>query len=207
MADEDKPMGNTTDQPETIQPFEPFTLEERISQLCEIDKNIVLLMSHTAQALGALGPQPASVTQPSQLQTFKSSMDGLLETLHDVDVHMKRQILGLEEAGIIRLSQRANPDAPAGGASASSSQRTGALTASQSGPGAQPRAEVAAVRASLEPNGVGSIGALDVGWLNSRNSKVERDMEAELWAGMKHSLEDYEKAQRDGSKKPDAQGS
>jgi mediator complex protein len=164
-------------------------------------------MSHTAQALGALGPQPASVSQPAQLETFKSSMDGLLETLHDVDVHMKRQILGLEEAGIIRLSQRANPDAPAGGpSSAPSSQRAGALTASQSGPGAQPRAEVATVRASLEPNGVGSIGALDVGWLNSRNSKVERDMEAELWAGMRHSLEDYEKAQQEEAKKPESQG-
>lgn len=151
-------------------------------------------MSHTAQALGALGPQPASVSQPAQLATFRSAMDGLLETLHDVDVHMKRQILGLEEAGIIRLSQRAsaanNPDA------ASGSQRPPALTAAQpAGPGAQPRAEVAAARASLEPNAVGSIGQLDVGWLNSRNSKVERDMEAELWAGLKTSLQDYHAAQ------------
>jgi len=35
--------------------------------------------------------------------------------------------------------------------------------------------------ASLEPNGVGMIGGLDVGWLNSRSNKVEREMEAELW--------------------------
>ena len=35
--------------------------------------------------------------------------------------------------------------------------------------------------APLEPDGDGRIGGLEVGWLNSRSNKVERDMEAELW--------------------------
>ncbi|KAL9946412.1 hypothetical protein D7B24_006986 [Verticillium nonalfalfae] len=138
-----------------------FSLEERISQLCEIDKNIVALMSHTATALTSLSPQP-HIPQAQQTETFKSAMDGLLSTLHTVDVRMKRQILALEEAGIIRLRQDAkvmNEDAKI------------------------------VAKPSLEPNGVGGIGALDVGWLNSRNSKVERDMEAELWARMRALLE------------------
>ncbi|KAF3345104.1 hypothetical protein HYQ45_010614 [Verticillium longisporum] len=138
-----------------------FSLEERIAQLCEIDKNIVALMSHTATALTSLSPQP-HIPQTQQTETFKSAMDGLLSTLHTVDVRMKRQILALEEAGIIRLRQDArvmNEDAKI------------------------------VAKPSLEPNGVGGIGALDVGWLNSRNSKVERDMEAELWARMRALLE------------------
>lgn len=125
-------------------------------------------MDHTAKAIAALGPQPESVSQTQQTESFKTSMDGLLETLHNVDVHMKRQILGLEEAGIIRLRQDAkvmNEDARI------------------------------VAKPSLEPNGVGSIGNLDVGWLNSRNSKVERDMEAELWGNMRKFLEEYDESQ------------
>ncbi|KAM0327663.1 hypothetical protein ACHAQA_005956 [Verticillium albo-atrum] len=166
MAD-DSPMNGTAEaqsaQPAQSTPTEDntFTLEERISQLCEIDKNIVALMAHTATALTSLSPQP-QIPQSQQTDTFKSSMDGLLSTLHTVDVRMKRQILALEEAGIIRLRQDAkvmNEDAKI------------------------------VAKPSLEPNGVGSIGALDVGWLNSRNSKVERDMEAELWGRMRGFLE------------------
>lgn len=80
-------------------------------------------------------------------------MDSFLSTLHSVDVQLKRQIWGLEEASIISLK------------------------------------ESKAVGVSLEPNGVGDIGGLDVGWLNSRSNKVDREMEAELWEKMRTVLE------------------
>ncbi|KAK7438981.1 mediator complex protein [Colletotrichum acutatum] len=170
----------TTDAP----PNEPFTLQERIQQLCEIDTQIVSLMSHTSSALSALGaaPKPSPPSDPSnpsvppppssssQTQTFKTSMDALLSTLHTVDVHMKRQILALEEASIIKLRNDADPKTRQ--------------------PVMNEDAKIVA-RPSLEPNGVGTIGNLDVGWLNSRNNKVERDMEAELWAKMRELLERY----------------
>ncbi|KAF5496483.1 hypothetical protein CGCF413_v008844 [Colletotrichum fructicola] len=148
------------------QPAEPFTLEERIQQLCDIDKNIVQLMNHTSSAMSALSNKPQSsssnttstVSPEDQKQLFKDSMDSLLSTLHTVDVHMKRQIMGLEEAGIIKLRNDA------------SKERQVVMNED---------AKIVA-RPSLEPNGVGTIGNLDVGWLNSRNNKVERDMEAEL---------------------------
>lgn len=79
-------------------------------------------------------------------------MDSFLTTLHSVDVRLKRQIWGLEEAGIISLKESRSSEI------------------------------------SLEPNGVGDIGNLDVGWLNSRSSKVDRDMEAELWAKMRTAI-------------------
>lgn len=83
-----------------------------------------------------------------------------LDALHGVDVKMKRQIMALEEAGIINLAaqQKQEPGSTAG-------------------------------KASLKPNGMGNVGNLDVGWLNSRGSKVEREMEAELWAKGKGFLE------------------
>ncbi|TDZ54631.1 hypothetical protein CTRI78_v006196 [Colletotrichum trifolii] len=165
----------------------PFTLEERIAQLCAIDKNIVQLMNHTSSSLSALSNKPSSggsgsvssssinpsaPSPESQKQLFKSSMDSLLSTLHTVDVHMKRQIMGLEEAGIIKLRNDGAKDS--GGRQVVMNED----------------AKIVA-RPSLEPNGVGTIGNLDVGWLNSQNNKVERDMEAELWAKMRDFLERY----------------
>lgn len=150
---------------------EPFTVEENIQQLNSIDTNIVQLMNHTATALNALttpsssAPNPtADGTKPNldsaaQKEAFRSATDSFLTTLHSIDVKMKRQVLALEEAGIVNLSnpQRQDPNTPA--------------------------------KSSLRPNGVGAIGNLDVGWLNSRGTRVERDMEAELWSKARGFLE------------------
>jgi len=87
-----------------------------------------------------------------QQAAFQAATEALLATVRHVDVHLKRQIMGLEEAGILDLAnERTEADAREG------------------------------EKVSLKPNAVGSVGALDVGWLNSRGEKNERDMEAELW--------------------------
>ena len=39
--------------------------------------------------------------------------------------------------------------------------------------------------------GPGTLGNLDVGWLNSRNDKIGKDMEAELWTQARELLEDF----------------
>ncbi|KAJ6442191.1 mediator complex, subunit Med11 [Purpureocillium lavendulum] len=146
---------------------QPFTVEENIQQLNAIDKSIVQLMNHAATALGALttptaeGSVKPALNPPAQKEAFRSATDAFLTTLHSVDVRMKRQVLALEEAGIVRLS-----------AAASASQDPKATS-----------------KASLKPNGVGSVGNLDVGWLNSRGTRVERDMEAELWRDAREFLE------------------
>lgn len=69
-----------------------------------------------------------------------------------VDVNLRRQILALEEAGIIPFGKRDIP-----------------------GEGDASAGQGKAVRES------GGLGNLDVGWLNSRNDKVGKEMEAELW--------------------------
>ncbi|OAA54729.1 Mediator complex, subunit Med11 [Niveomyces insectorum RCEF 264] len=145
---------------------EPFTLAERLQQLTDIDKDITKLLQLTNETLQPLSSpvtapgsdatetprdfaNPAAINVDTQVDAFKRTMDAFLSTLHAVDVRLKRQIWGLEEAGIISLKE---------------SKSAGV---------------------SLEPNGVGDIGSLDVGWLNSRSNRVDRDMEAELWAKMK----------------------
>lgn len=151
---------------------QPFTVEENIHQLNAIDSSIVQLMSHTATALNALtippsksatsNPETASkppLDPPEQKEAFRTATDSFLAALHSIDVHMKRQVLALEEAGIVHLANMPR-QGPEGGA-----------------------------KASLKPNGVGAVGNLDVGWLNSRGARVERDMEAELWDKAKEFLE------------------
>ncbi|KAM6509192.1 hypothetical protein FSOLCH5_012185 [Fusarium solani] len=153
----------------------PFTVEENIKQLNAIDQSAVQLMSHTATALNALttpssgdgapNTDPSgeavkpSLNPPAQKEAFRSATDSFLTTLHAIDVKMKRQIFALEEAGIVNL---ANPQ--------------------RQEPNGPPKA-------SLKPNGTGAVGNLDVGWLNSRGTRVERDMESELWARAKEVLQ------------------
>lgn len=147
----------------------PFTVQENIRQLNDIDQSIVQLMNHTATALNAFtvssSSTPADATKSeaetsAQKEALNTATDSFLEILHSVDVKLKRQIMALEEAGIVNLANAPKQE-----------------------PGA------ASVKASLKPNGMGSVGNLDVGWLNSRGSRVERDMEAELWAKAREFLE------------------
>ncbi len=109
------------------------------------------------QALGKKEPQEDSVASANtdEADVFQESMNDFIRTLRRVNVGMKRQIWGLEEANIIKLRKEdpATPDSQG-----ASSQQT-----------------------RLEPDGDGKIGGLDPGWLNSRSNQVERKMEAELW--------------------------
>lgn len=108
-----------------------------------------------------------------------------------MDVHLKRQIWGLEEAGIISLkSSRDAAAADSGGPAGAGSSAAGAGGAAAAATGGSADAAGSAVKTSLEPDAVGKIGGLDVGWLNARSNKVERDMEAELWTGMRKHLEE-----------------
>lgn len=48
---------------------------------------------------------------------------------------------------------------------------------------------IAAEASSQNAGNQGSLGSLDVGWLNSRNDKVGKEMEAELWAKARELIE------------------
>lgn len=112
---------------------------------------------------------PRPPTTEEQTQAFQDNMGKFLTTLHAVDVRLKRQIFGLEEAGILTLDD--------GGARAPKDNKDGVAAG-------------AAQKPTLEPNGLGMMGSLDVGWLNSRSNQVEREMEVELWTRARKTLED-----------------
>lgn len=104
-------------------------------------------------------------------------MDEFMKTLRSVNVSMKRQIWGLEEAGIITLGKKELGIREEGGEVHASHTRSGLL----------------------EPDGNGKIGGLDVGWLNSRSNKVEKDMEADLWQEASDMLQRLITHQRQGA--------
>lgn len=140
------------------------------SHLISFFQDIVSLLALSGNALQSLGrqshtsdenDQPPKSTD-EQTQTFQDTMDNFLITLHKVDVRMKRQIFGLEEAGILTLDK----------------------TKPKEDDGIDP-----AQKSTIEPNGMGMVGNLDVGWLNSRSNQVELEKEAELWTNARKALE------------------
>lgn len=98
--------------------------------------------------------------------------------LSSVDVRLRRQIYALEEADIIPAEaatkeQQTNVTNPFG--------PFGSVT--QANVPNQPATKQAA--ASKSAGTGGGLGSLDVGWLNSRNDNVGKEMEAELWGKAK----------------------
>ncbi|KAI1438317.1 mediator complex, subunit Med11 [Xylaria sp. CBS 124048] len=166
--------------------FVPFTKAERIQQLGDIDKNICSLLRSTGKAMQALGKRKsqdeedvvmAEMTDEDPVQLFKESMDEFMRTLRTVNVGMKRQIWGLEEAGIIALDKKEPNTREEGGEVRANPTRN----------------------SRLEPDGNGKIGGLDVGWLNSRSNKVEKDMEADLWQEAENLLQQLLSHQKQGT--------
>lgn len=118
-------------------------------------------------------------------------MDTFLSTLHSIDVHLKRSIMGLAEANIIRLRApgTAIPTAAPIPGMMPGGPSTGAPGAPGGGSGPPPT-ENPDHAASVYPTGSGTIGSrLDVGWLNARGARVEREMEGELWRRAREFLE------------------
>jgi hypothetical protein len=95
--------------------------------------------------------EPTGFEPEVQVVAFKTAVYAFLGTLDSIDKRLKRQMYGLEEAGILSLAKETVIHG---------------LT--------EPKP-------SLYPDGNGKIGGLDVGRLNAGGATVERDMERELW--------------------------
>ncbi|KAL2162845.1 hypothetical protein VTH06DRAFT_6681 [Thermothelomyces fergusii] len=205
---------------------QPFTPGERIQQLSETDKDIASLLVHLSAAMRALATPPGTTvsetsnsnsnsnSNPSNtgaaagndpVSAFNAAQAAFFNTLDRVDKHLTRQILALEEAGIITLKTTASGSG-SGAAAAAAAEGTavqggegGAAAATgagaggpqqqspEGGAGDPARARAAGPR-RLEPDGMGRYGNLDVGKLNMASSTVERDMERELWRRAREEL-------------------
>ena len=98
------------------------------------------------------GEDSRHISVEKRKKAFSDAASEYFSLLSIVDVNLRRQIMALEEANII----------PKGGSRDKTSQSQG-----------QEVSEVGSV--------AGALGNLDVGWLNSRNDKIGKETEAELW--------------------------
>ncbi|KAK3897988.1 mediator complex, subunit Med11 [Staphylotrichum tortipilum] len=177
---------------------QPFTPAERIRQLSTIDQDIPSILVHLSSALRALATPPGTSVQPPPSTTtpgsdaplpdatdpvdaFRTAQSAFFNTVDRIDKHLTRQILALEEAGIVSLRGTGSTSAQA-----SSQDQQQQIPGEPAG---QAQGGDAKVRQRLGPDGMGRYGTLDVGKLNLVGSTVERDMEGGLWREAREGLE------------------
>ena len=97
-----------------------------------------------------------------QKKEFTEATTQYFALVSSIDVGLRQQIHALEEADIVP-TEAATRESQVG------SEETGASVA-----GKPPVTGRSAITG-------GGLGTLDIGWLNSRNDNVEKQMEAELW--------------------------
>ena len=124
-----------------------------------------------------------SSTIDQQKQNFKEAASQYFSLLSTVDVRLRRQIYALEEAEIIPAE--APPKEQSNSLSVPS-----AFAAFGNGPVPSTAKQIAT---SKTAGSTGGLGSLDVGWLNSRNDDVGKQMEAELWAEAQEFIETLKK--------------
>ncbi len=154
-------------------------------------KDIAKLLESAGSAIKALTKNTSSNpdevdSQVTSIQeqkgNFTTATAKYFSLLSSIDVRLRRQIYALEDAEIIPSEtaskdiQTAPDDAPAflgfdGFQNLLSTKQTGANKHASKGTG--------------QTN-------LDIGWLNSRNDKVGKEMEAELWAEAKAFIQTLE---------------
>lgn len=151
-----------------------LTHTDRIKQLNDIDQNVAELLQCAGLAVKALTktfPSESSDESPelpsiqNQKKKFTEATTQYFNLLSSIDVELRRQIHALEEADIL----------PTEAAIRESQIDSDLLPGSSAGVGAKPPASN---RSTVMGGGLGN---LDIGWLNSRNDNVEKEMEAELW--------------------------
>ncbi|KFY85425.1 hypothetical protein V500_08426 [Pseudogymnoascus sp. VKM F-4518 (FW-2643)] len=81
-----------------------LTKAERIQQLNEIDQSITKLLESAGLAVKTLTSinSPSETTSAGRREAFTAATDTYLKYLHSVDVRLKRQIKGLDDAGVIK---------------------------------------------------------------------------------------------------------
>ena len=140
------------------------------------------LASPTATDEGS-STAPPSIGQ--QKEAFSAAASEYFTRLYSIDVGLRTQINALEEAKILSPEEAANVRSD--------------FAVGSSGLAA-PRDERPAVSAKAKDAVTGGgLGNLDVGWLNSRNDYVGKQMEAELWKQASEFLTELESKRSNGS--------
>jgi len=160
---------------------------------------VVKLVQSAGLAVKALtkpasGSDEESLIQSSTVgdhrEAFSNATSQYFSLLSSIDVRLRRQIYALKEAEILpaeaasregRATLAVNPQFAAM-ASVPNAKQLGGNKGAVTG---------------------GGLGNLDVGWLNSRNDNVGKDMEAELWEEAQRFVERLEEAKATGARESD----
>ena len=145
-------------------------------------------MKALTRASRSTQPDEATVSSAieQQKENFRQAASQYFSLLSAVDVRLRRQIYALEEAEIIP-AEAPPKEQP------SSLSIPSAFAAFGNAPAASSAKQMIPTKAV---GGGGGLGSLDVGWLNSRNDDVGKEMEAELWAEAEHFIEALAKSKR-----------
>ncbi|TAQ89086.1 hypothetical protein B7494_g2600 [Chlorociboria aeruginascens] len=179
-------MSKLHEGPENEDSFRPFTKAEHIKQLNDIDKSVTQLLHSAGLAIQVLSVSKSTsdLSPADQREAFKAASNSYLKTLQSVDIRLRRQIYGLEEADII-------PAEKAKGKKVDGQDSYPGMEVPKSGANVLSFGSNTAVPTTAAA-AEGGMGKLDIGWLNSRSGRVERHMEAELWAKSLKFLEGLE---------------
>ncbi|MCJ1478467.1 hypothetical protein MMC13_007147 [Lambiella insularis] len=175
-----------------------FSSADRISQLNQIDKDVAKLLRSAGLAVKALTTHVSLEVQDEtsieqQKASFTAATSQYFSLLSSIDVRLRRQIYALEEAEIV--------PAEAASKEVQGSQNASLTLAGMTGPpGVASASQPSKDRAGLGGSGLGN---LDVAWLNSRNDKVEKEIEAELWAEAKDLVQSFIKERTHGLREAD----
>ena len=168
-----------------------FTSEERIRELSAINADVAEMLKQAGQAVNALTNRPLARSEDEdgdeemaddghtpnaseRQDVFQKHTTAFFTGLQSVTARLRRNVYGLEEAGIILAETTAarSEEAP---------QMEGVGKALQAG--RPPKEEAPKITN-------GGMGNLDVGWLNSKGNKVGAEKENELMEEAKKLLED-----------------
>lgn len=168
-----------------------LTPADRIRELNLISKQVADMLKSAGVAINALTPRALYDNRDgdvamegdrdrendiaSHKAAFEVQSKAFYTNLQATSAQLRRQVYGLEEAGII------TPEAKT---STSTVPRLPGANANQS---RQPPA--AALNSDTERIANGGLGSLDVGWLNSRGNKVAAEKEAEMMQQARSLLE------------------
>lgn len=117
-----------------------------------------------------------------QKESFQAAASQYFTLLSSIDINLRRQVHALEEVDFIPAEAASKGD--------QANQIPSAFAAAGNHPNAQGSRQFRRNKGAVTGGGLGS---LDIGWLNSRNDSVGKEMEAELWEGAARFVETLEK--------------
>ncbi|KAI9849634.1 MAG: hypothetical protein M1837_002759 [Sclerophora amabilis] len=163
---------------------------DRIKQLNAIDADITRLLRCASNSVKILtntsssrSASPSSPSLSARQASFSESTDTYYTLLSSINTRLRRQVLALQEAGIVSAG------------ATSKEMATTAANGDKLDPGDK----------SAERSAEMGMGSLDIGWLNSRNDSVGNEMDADLWAKARAFLEELEGKKNDSDMGEDHQ--